>query len=86
MVVLSGMSNLEQMEDNLSFMRHFDPLDLNELGTVGGAQLALKAIDQINCTACHYCMPGCPMNIPIPDFFEAMNWHKISRSRISLRR
>ena len=77
MVVLSGMSNLEQMEDNLSFMRHFDPLDLNELGTVGGAQLALKAIDQINCTACHYCMPGCPMNIPIPDFFEAMNWHKI---------
>ena len=77
MVVLSGMSTLEQMEDNLSYMEDFDPLDLNELATIGAAQHALKSIDQINCTACHYCMPGCPMNIPIPDFFEDMNWHKI---------
>lgn len=77
MSVLSGMSTLEQMEDNLSYMEDFQPLELQELGVIGKAQAALNAIDQIKCTACHYCMPGCPMNIPIPDFFEDMNWHKV---------
>ena len=77
MTVLSGMSTLEQMEDNLSYMKDFQPLSRDELTVIGKAQKALDSIDQIKCTACHYCMPGCPMNIPIPDFFEAMNWHKI---------
>ncbi len=77
MVVLSGMSNLEQMEDNLSYMKDFHPLNEKEQTVIADAQKALDSIDQIKCTACHYCMPGCPMNIPIPDFFEAMNWHKI---------
>lgn len=77
MVVLSGMSNLLQMEDNLSYMADFQSLSEQELDVIKTAQKALDSIDQIKCTACHYCMPGCPMNIPIPDFFEAMNWHKI---------
>lgn len=77
MTVLSGMSTLEQMEDNLSYMKDFQPLSRDELTVIGKAQKALDTIDQIKCTACHYCMPGCPMNIPIPDFFEDMNWHKI---------
>ena len=77
MTVLSGMSTLEQMEDNLSYMEHFEPMGERDLSVIGKAQKALDSIDQIKCTACHYCMPGCPMNIPIPDFFEAMNWHKI---------
>ena len=77
MVVLSGMSTLEQMEDNLSYMKDFQPMEKAELEVIGKAQKALDSIDQIKCTACHYCMPGCPMNIPIPDFFEDMNWHKI---------
>ena len=77
MVVLSGMSNLEQIDDNLSYMKDFVPLSEEEVGVVQKAQAALDSIDQIKCTACHYCMPGCPMNIPIPDFFEDMNWHKI---------
>ena len=77
MVVLSGMSTMEQMEDNLSYMEDFRPLDAKETAVVENAQAALDSLDQIKCTACHYCMPGCPMNIPIPDFFEAMNWHKL---------
>ena len=77
MTVLSGMSTLEQMEDNLSYMKDFQHMEKAELEVIGKAQKALDSIDQIKCTACHYCMPGCPMNIPIPDFFEDMNWHKI---------
>lgn len=75
--VLSGMSTLEQMEDNLSYMEDFQPLSEEEQDVITHAQAALDAIDSIKCTACHYCMPGCPMNIPIPDFFADMNWVKI---------
>ena len=52
MVVLSGMSNREQMADNLSFMENFAPLDEAEAGAVEKARVALRAIDKIECTAC----------------------------------
>lgn len=77
MVVLSGMSTLEQMNDNLSYMEDFRPLNAEEQQVLRNVQNALDNIDQIKCTACHYCVPGCPMGIPIPDFFKAMNWYKI---------
>lgn len=74
MVVLSGMSDMEQMEDNLSFMgKNFRPLSEGEQETIRKAQEALSQIDQIPCTACHYCTPGCPKKILIPDLFSAMN-------------
>lgn len=71
--VLSGMSNLEQMEDNLSYMRDFKPLDDAELAAVNAAQEALSAIEQVPCTDCRYCMPDCPVNMRIPAIFNAMN-------------
>ncbi len=77
MVVLSGMSNREQMADNLSFMEHFKPLDDKEAAAVEKARVALASIDKIACTACHYCTPGCPMEINIPEIFKAMNVYKI---------
>lgn len=73
LTVLSGMSNVEQMEDNLSYMRNFKPLDETEMAVIKRAQLALDASDSIKCTVCHYCTEGCPMNIPIPDIFAARN-------------
>ena len=73
MSVLSGMSNVEQMEDNLSYMKEFRPLSEAEQQTVARAQEALAAIDSIPCTGCRYCTDGCPMQIPIPDIFSAMN-------------
>lgn len=73
MTVLSGMSNMQQMEDNLSYMREFEPLTKEEEGVIGKAQEALKEIKTIACTACHYCIDGCPMQIPIPDIFAARN-------------
>ncbi len=75
LTVLSGMSNVEQMTDNLSYMRPgvFRPLDEAEQETIRRAQEALAAIPSIPCTGCSYCEPGCPMNIPIPDIFDARN-------------
>ena len=71
--VLSGMSNLAQMEDNLSFMRNFLPLTPEEEAVVAQAQAALNADQSIPCTACHYCTEGCPMEIPIPEIFAVQN-------------
>ncbi len=73
LTVLSGMSTLEQVRDNVSYMRDFQPLDADERQTVEAARAALGQVYQYKCTACHYCCDGCPMGIPIPDFFAAMN-------------
>ena len=76
MVVLSGMSSLAQMEDNLSFMQDFKPLSDAEMDVIHQAQAALDADKSIPCTACHYCTKGCPMNIPIPEIFNVENRKK----------
>ena len=71
--VLSGMSNMEQMENNLSFMGDFKPLNDEEQQIIAQAQKILGNSAAIPCTACHYCTEGCPQNIPIPDVFAAAN-------------
>lgn len=71
--VLSGMSNIEQMNDNLSYMKDFRPLSDTEQAAVQKAQEAINGIKSIPCTACHYCTSGCPMQIPIPEIFAARN-------------
>ncbi|MBQ6554035.1 MAG: aldo/keto reductase [Firmicutes bacterium] len=71
--VLSGMSNLAQMKDNLSYMSNFKPLSEGELNVIHEAQKELNAVKSIPCTACHYCTGGCPKNIPIPEIFAARN-------------
>lgn len=71
--VLSGMSNIEQMEDNLSYMKDFQPLSSEEQEVVKKAQAALNGDKSIPCTACHYCTGGCPQNIPIPEIFAVRN-------------
>ena len=73
LTVLSGMSSLEQMEDNLACMRDFDGMSESELATVGQARAALAAIPIIPCTSCGYCEKVCPGNIGIPGTFEAKN-------------
>ena len=73
LTVLSGMSNVEQMEDNLSYMKAFKPLDAQEQEIIRQAQRILGKSSTIPCTACHYCIKGCPKKIPISDIFAAMN-------------
>ena len=76
LVVLSGMSSLDQMRDNLSFMRDFRPLDEAEEEAIRKAQEALNADQSIPCTGCRYCTEGCPNQIPIPDIFTVANRRK----------
>lgn len=71
--VLSGMSNIDQMKDNLSYMKNFQPLNEEEQKIVQEAQRILGHSSTIPCTACHYCVEGCPKQIRIPDIFSAMN-------------
>lgn len=83
--VLSGMSTLEQVDDNLSYMRDFKPLDKNERAAIEAAQRAIAEVESIPCTACHYCTGGCPMSIPIPEIFAARNrrlvWNQGERAQ-----
>ena len=73
MMVLSGMSDLEQMKDNLSYMRDFKPLNETELPAVNKVQEIFHKMNMIPCTACRYCVEGCPKQISIPDLFAIMN-------------
>lgn len=76
MMVLSGMSNMEQIEDNIGFMRDFRPLDETEREAVERVCALFRAKNLIPCTACRYCTEGCPMNIAIPDLFACLNAKK----------
>ena len=71
--VLSGMSNIGQMKDNLSYMEDFHPLNEEELEAVEQVRAVLAKIESVPCTACHYCTDGCPVQMQIPDIFKAMN-------------
>ena len=76
-MVLSGMSNLTQMEDNLSFMEDFKPLSETELAAVRQVRAILHSKNMIPCTACRYCTAGCPKNISVPDLFACLNAKKV---------
>ena len=85
--VLSGMSNIEQMEDNLSYMKNFKALNEKEQAAVQKAQEAINGIKSIPCTACHYCTAGCPKKIPIPEIFAARNkqliWGQLEEGKLA---
>lgn len=72
-MVLSGMSTPEQMADNLSSMRDFQPLTGAESETLDKVAQIIKSKESIACTACRYCVAGCPQNIAIPNCFRLMN-------------
>ena len=73
LVVLSGMSDAAQMEDNVSFMRDFAGLTPEQSATVDAAREALNRIPLIPCTTCNYCAKVCPMEIGISGTFTAKN-------------
>ena len=72
-MVLSGMSSMEQMQDNLSYMKDFTPLNDAERTAVSKVVEIFRKQDPIPCTSCRYCTDGCPKHISIPDLFAIMN-------------
>ena len=79
-MVLSGMSDMEQMLDNTSFMADFQPLDEKEMAAIRKVREIFRAKDMIPCTACRYCIDGCPQHISIPDLFAVMNTKQIHKN------
>ena len=75
-MVLSGMGNMDMMNDNLSYMTDFKPLDEREMAAIAKVCDIFRSQDLIPCTACRYCVDGCPMNIAIPDLFACLNAKK----------
>jgi len=76
-MVLSGMSSLAQMQDNISYMKNFVPLNKRELAAIKDVQEVFNGLHLIPCTACRYCTDGCPQHIAIPDLFATMNSKKL---------
>lgn len=72
-MVLSGISDRAQMADNLSFMKDFEPLSEEEKQICLNVADLIRSKESIPCTACRYCVDGCPQNIPIPDYFKLIN-------------
>jgi predicted aldo/keto reductase-like oxidoreductase len=75
--VLSGMSSMAQMEDNLNTMKAFKPLTKDEMAALDKAREAMNAIPTIPCTSCHYCAAGCPQKVVIADIFQAVNNYRL---------
>ena len=77
MMVLSGMSDQAQMEDNIKTLKNFVPLSDAEQAAVKEVCETIRGLGDIQCTACRYCIAGCPMKISIPDLFSCMNTKQV---------
>ena len=77
-MVLSGMSTIEQMRDNTSFMQDYRHLSEEEKEAISKVREVFRSRQLIGCTACRYCVQEnhCPMDILIPDMFALMNAKK----------
>ena len=80
MMVLSGMSNMEQMQENLKTMDAPKPLNEEEKKLLQQVVEIINRSIEIPCTSCGYCMEVCPKNIPIPNLFGLYNNYKINNN------
>lgn len=78
-LVLSGMSDMEQLKDNVSFMKDFKPLTHKEQEAIARVAAIFRNLDMIQCTSCRYCIEQnrCPKDIRIPDLFACLNTKRV---------
>lgn len=76
-VILSGMSSMDQMEDNIRAMREASPLSEDQMRGLEKVHDVFAELGMIECTACHYCTPGCPEHIMIPEMLGALNTKRV---------
>ncbi len=77
-MVLSGMSNMQQLEDNIRIWEKDAPLNKNEMQKLLAMIDAENAKGGLPCTACHYCTSHCPQELPVPELIALYNEHKIT--------
>ena len=80
-MVLSGMGNMEMMNDNIKTFKDFIPIDKNELRVFHRVREIIRKVKQLPCTRCSYCTEVCPSCIPIPEIFAVYN--KLLGAKIS---
>ena len=72
-MILSGMSDEKMLEENIGTMSDPKPLSDREAEALARVGEILRGKGDIACTACRYCLEGCPKHIPIPDLFACLN-------------
>jgi predicted aldo/keto reductase-like oxidoreductase len=83
-VVLSGMSSLDQLDDNTSFMKDFTPLSEAEQNLVQQITDILNRTIRVPCTSCRYCMEECPIQVNIPEYFGLLNLHAVTGNKTNM--
>ena len=80
--VLSGMSNLEQVKQNIETFTGFEPMSEDEFKTADKIAKIIQSQGEINCTACKYCLEVCPKDINIPASFSLYNQYKVTNNKM----
>ncbi len=83
-IVLSGMSSLEQLDDNTSYMQEFKPLTEAERNLVDEITSILNQTIKVPCTSCRYCLEECPISVNIPDYFGLLNLHAVTGQKTNM--
>ncbi len=83
-VVLSGMSDIHQLEDNTGYMSDFKALSADEYKLIDSITDILNSMGTIQCTSCRYCTEVCPKNINIPEYFGLFNMHVVTGKKTNM--